>query len=115
MSGYFWAEIESSWSSGVHGANFYGRSHIVRMSKWLMVLPCGSCDLWHKGRHGGELYGLYVDSVLLCIQLPSPSEYIAKIQASYHRGVRRRKIVCLLCLFYLSPRALACVFEWFQG
>jgi hypothetical protein len=83
MSGYFWvscvplgrhamAETESSWSSGVHGADLHGRSRIVRISKWLMVLLRGSCESWREGWHGGELHGLYVAPVLLCIQLPSP-------------------------------------------
>jgi hypothetical protein len=62
MSGYFWAETESSWSSGVHGANLHGRRSIVWMSNWLTVLLHGSCESWHKGRHGGELHGLYVAS-----------------------------------------------------
>jgi hypothetical protein len=79
MSGYFWAKIESSRSSGVHCADLHDRSRIVRISKWLTVLLHGSCESWQKGRHGGELHGLYVASVLLCIQLPSPSEYVAKI------------------------------------
>jgi hypothetical protein len=79
MFGYFWIEIESSWSSGVHGANLHGRSRIVRMTKWLTVLLRGYYESWHKGRYRGELHGLYVAPVLLCIQLPSPSEYVAKI------------------------------------
>jgi hypothetical protein len=74
-------ETESSWSSGVHGADLHGRSRIVWMSKWLTVLLRGSCESWHEGRHGDELHGLYVAPVLLCIQLPS-LVYVAKIQAN---------------------------------
>jgi hypothetical protein len=63
MSSYFWvrmescvrgwhamAETESSWSSGVHGADLHGGSRIVRMSKWLTVLLSRSCGSWREGR-----------------------------------------------------------------
>jgi hypothetical protein len=93
MSGYFWvscvplgrhamAETESSWSSGVHGADLHGRSRIVRISKWLMVLLRGSCESWREGWHGGELHGLYVAPRAPLYSVAKSSEYVAKIQVS---------------------------------
>lgn len=83
--------------SGVRGADSHGGSHVVRMRKWITVIAAM------------EASSISISSSILSMSsLPSPVNKVAKIQAT-----SSPETSCLLCFFYLSPRVLASVFEWF--
>lgn len=94
--------------SGVRGADSHGGSHVVRMRKWITVIAAMSpMNLGTKA--GMEASSISISSSILSMSsLPSPVNKVAKIQAT-----SSPETSCLLCFFYLSPRVLASVFEWF--
>jgi hypothetical protein len=97
--------------SGVHDADLHGESCVIRMSMWLTVLLCESCESWCEGRHGRALWHvLYISSPIVHVFFVKSSELNSQDTCEFIAAMFIAKnSVCCASSTSFQERWYACV------